>query len=152
MILGVHHPALAVPDIGRALDFYCGVLGFEPVMTAELPSGIAPINAAFGIADAGCKVRMIKKGNSCIELFEFNAGEPGDPRRPVNRTGITHIALASDDVAVDYEHLAAHGVAFSAPLFGGAPSRFAYGGDPFGNVIELLEHAPGAPTALRFDP
>ena len=29
MILGVHHPALAVPDIQKALDFYCGVLGFE---------------------------------------------------------------------------------------------------------------------------
>jgi glyoxylase I family protein len=151
MILGVHHPALAVPDIQKALDFYCGVLGFEQVMSAELPSGIAPINAAFGVPDAGCKVRMIRKGNSCIELFEFNAGQPGDPVRPVTLGGITHFALASDDVAKDYELLAANGVSFNAPLFGAAPSRFAYGRDPFGNVIELLEHAPGAPTALRFD-
>jgi catechol 2,3-dioxygenase-like lactoylglutathione lyase family enzyme len=29
MILGVHHPALAVPSIQAALDFYCGVLGFR---------------------------------------------------------------------------------------------------------------------------
>ena len=65
--------------------------------------------------------------------------------------GITHFALASDDIAEDYEYLAKNGVAFNAPLFGGAPSRFAYGRDPFGNVIELLEHAPNAPTGLRFD-
>jgi catechol 2,3-dioxygenase-like lactoylglutathione lyase family enzyme len=151
MILGVHHPALAVPDVQQALDFYCGVLGFEPVMSADIPSGIAPMNQAFGIDDAGCKVRMIKKGNSCIELFEFNSEEAGDPKRPVNRIGITHFALASDDIEEDYEHLAANGVAFNTPLFGGAPARFAYGRDPFGNVIELLEHAPEAPSGLRFD-
>ena len=39
MILGVHHPALAVPDIQKALDFYCGVLGFKEVMTAEQRKG-----------------------------------------------------------------------------------------------------------------
>jgi catechol 2,3-dioxygenase-like lactoylglutathione lyase family enzyme len=151
MILGVHHPALAVPDMQRALDFYCRVLGFAEVMKADIPSGIAPMNQAFGVPDAGCKVRMIKKGNSCIELFEFNAGEPGDAQRPVTREGITHFALASDDIAKDYQYLAENGVAFNTPLFGGAPARFAYGRDPFGNVIELLEHAPGAPTGLRFE-
>jgi catechol 2,3-dioxygenase-like lactoylglutathione lyase family enzyme len=151
MILGVHHPALAVPDVQQAIDFYCGVLGFEPVMSADIPSGIAPMNEAFGVDDAGCKVRMIKKGNSCIELFEFNSEEAGDPKRPVNRIGITHFALASDDIEKDYEHLAGNGVSFNTPLFGGAPARFAYGRDPFGNVIELLEHAPEAPSGLRFD-
>jgi catechol 2,3-dioxygenase-like lactoylglutathione lyase family enzyme len=151
MILGVHHPALAVPDVQQAIDFYCGVLGFEPVMSADIPSGIAPMNEAFGIDDAGCKVRMIKKGNSCIELFEFNSEQAGDPKRPVNQTGITHFALASDDIAKDYDHLVANGVVFNTPLFGGAPARFAYGRDPFGNVIELLEHAPDAPSGLKFD-
>jgi catechol 2,3-dioxygenase-like lactoylglutathione lyase family enzyme len=151
MILGVHHPALAVPDVQQALDFYCGVIGFEQVMSADIPSGIAPMNEAFGIDDAGCKVRMIKKGNSCIELFEFNAEQAGDPKRPVNQTGITHFALASDEIEKDYEHLAANGVVFNTPLFGAAPARFAYGRDPFGNVIELLEHAPDAPTGLSFE-
>jgi catechol 2,3-dioxygenase-like lactoylglutathione lyase family enzyme len=151
MILGVHHPALAVPDLEQALAFYCGVLGFRVVMEAELPSGFAPMSRAFGVADAGCKVRMVRKGNSCIELFEFAQQEAGTPRRPVNRTGITHFALATDDYQKDYDHLAAHGVAFNAPPFGEAPYRFAYGRDPFGNVIELLEHAPGTPGALRFE-
>ena len=151
MILGVHHPALAVPDMQRAREFYCGVLGFRVVMEAEIPSGIAPMNAAFGVAEAGCKVCMVRKGNSCIELFEFARGESGEPKRPVNRHGITHLALATDEYQKDYDHLVAHGVAFNTPPMGEAPNRWAYARDPFGNVIELLEHAPGAPMALRFE-
>ena len=151
MILGVHHAALAVSDLQSALDFYCGVLGFEITMEAEIPSGVEPLDAAFGVADAGCKVRMIRKGNSAIELFEFNAGESGEASRPVNRTGITHIALATDDYQTDYDHLSANGVRFNTPPMGEAPGRWSYGRDPFDNVIELLENAAGGPTSLRFE-
>ena len=151
MILGVHHPALAVPDMQKALDFYCGVLGFEVAMEAEIPSGIPPMDEAFGVPDAGCKVRIIKKGNSAIELFEFNAAEAGETDRPVHRNGITHIALATNDYQADYDHLAGSGVAFNTPPMGESPARWAYGRDPFGNVIELLEHAEAGPTALRFE-
>ena len=150
MILGVHHPALAVPDMQKALDFYCGVLGFEVSMEAEIPSGIEPMNQAFGVADAGCKVCSVRKGNSCIELFEFARGEEGEARRPVDRGGITHIALATDDYQEDYDHLVAHGVRFNTPPMGEMPARWAYGRDPFGNVIELLEHDPNGATALDF--
>jgi glyoxylase I family protein len=141
MILGLHHAALAVPDMDRALEFYCGVLGFSVVMEAELPRGIDAMSQAFGIAEAACKVRMISKGGSCIELFEFAEAEAGEPARPVNRNGITHIAIASDDCLADYAWLQQHGVQFNAPPLGMAPNRFAYGRDPFGNVIELLEQA-----------
>ena len=150
MILGVHHAALAVPDMEKALAFYCGVLGFEVKMKAELPSGIDVMENALGVDDSAFKVRMIKKGNSCIELFEFKAGESGDVQRPVNRMGITHIALASNAIAEDYKMLVANEVVFNAALLGAAPARFAYGRDPFGNVIELLEHNPAAADGLTY--
>lgn len=150
MILGVHHAALTVPDMAAALAFYCDLLGFEVAMEAELPSGVDVMADALGIEDSAFKVRMIKKGNSCIELFEFKVSETGDSQRPPNRTGITHIALASDAIAGDYEVLSAAGVTFNAALLGVAPTRFAYGRDPFGNVIELLEHNPAAPDSLEF--
>lgn len=150
MILGVHHPALAVPDMDKALDFYCGVLGFDRVMEADVPAGIAPLNDAMGVPDGGYKMRMVRKGNSCIELFEFATQEDGTDNRPVHRTGITHFAVATDDFQKDYDHLVEHGVEFMAPPFGGSPMRFAYARDPFGNVFELLEHAEGAPSALSY--
>lgn len=37
MILGVHHAALAVPDLEAALAFYCGLLGFEVTLEMEIP-------------------------------------------------------------------------------------------------------------------
>ncbi len=144
MILGVHHPALAVPDLERALEFFCGVLGFAVVMEADLPPGL--METPFAIERAGCKVRMLAKGGSQLELFEFEAPLPADPERPVNRIGITHYAVASDDPPADYQKLADAGVRFNTALQGEAPRRWCYGRDPFGNVIEILEAAE-APAA-----
>ncbi len=140
MILGVDHPALAVPDIQQALDFYCGVVGFEVVAEYDLPGGL--MEAPFAIEKAGCKVRMIHKGGTKIELFEFEDSRAGDPERPVNQQGITHIALTSDDVPADFATLEAAGVAFNTPVQGETPFQWCYGRDPFGNVIELLEAQP----------
>ena len=137
MIKGLHHAALAVPEMQAALDFYCGVLGFEVEMNVDLPAGI--MEAPFDIESAACKVRMIHKGGTKIELFEFADAEQGDPKRPVNRVGITHIALSSDDVPADYETLQAAGVVFNTGVQGESPSQWCYGRDPFGNVIELLQ-------------
>lgn len=150
MILGLHHAAIAVNNIDDALAFYCDLLGFEVVMNADLPAGIDVMAEALGLSDSQFKVRMIKKGNSCIELFEFAQSKPADDARPANKLGITHIALVSDQIADDYKMLSGNGVVFNAALFGGEPSRFAYGRDPFGNIIELLEHNPAAPDALNF--
>jgi catechol 2,3-dioxygenase-like lactoylglutathione lyase family enzyme len=140
MIHGVHHPALSVPDMDTALGFYCDVLGFEVVMNLDLPAGL--MEKPFDLEQAACKVRMITKGDTCIELFEFENAPTGDPTRPVNQHGIAHIALASDDVPADYEHLKASGVRFNTPPQGESPQQWCYGRDPFGNVIELLE-VPG---------
>lgn len=141
MIRGVHHPALSVPDLDAALAFYCGVLGFDVVMEADLPAGLMEV--PFGLERAACRVRMLAKGNTCIEVFEFEDAPPGDAERPVSRQGITHIALASDDVPGDYARLAESGVRFNTPPQGESPQRWCYGRDPFGNVLELLEVPPG---------
>ena len=153
MILGVHHPALSVPDMQTALDFYCGVLGFETVMGAGWPSGIEPMDRAMALDDSSCKVAMIKKGNSCIELFEFTADatQAATPNRPVSKHGITHIALGVDDFGNEFDRLKAAGMPFNSEPNGEAPGRWVYGRDPFGNTIELLEHDPESPSVLRWD-
>ena len=137
MIKGIHHTALAVPDIDDALAFYCGVLGFEVGMNVDLPDGL--LEEPFGIDRAACRVRMIHKGGTAIELFEFGHSEPGEAKRPVNRVGITHIALASDDVPADVVTLEAAGVVFNSAVQGESPDQWCYGRDPFGNVIEVIE-------------
>jgi glyoxylase I family protein len=137
MIKGIHHTALAVPNLDDAIAFYCGVLGFEVGMQADIPGGL--LEEPFGIDRAGCRVRMIHKGGTAIELFEFEHAEAGEARRPVNRVGITHIALASDDVPADVARLEAAGVDFHSDVQGESPQQWCYGRDPFGNVIEVIE-------------
>ena len=151
MILGVHHPAISVPDLEEALAFYRDKLGFEVVMNIELPS-MEMMTKAMALEEAGYKVAMLRKGNSCIEVFEFTGvGVPAaDEDRPVNKHGITHICLAADEYEKDYETLREAGVVFNTEPNGDAPQRWVYGRDPFGNVIELLEHNPESPSALDF--
>ena len=139
MILGIDHAALAVKDMSLALAFYCDLIGFEMVMEADIPPGIDGMNQAMDIDDASFKVCMIQMGSSRIELFEFNQSIESEQKRPVNKLGISHIALCSDCIEEDFDLMALNGVDFNSQLFGTAPSRFAYGRDPFGNVIELLE-------------
>ena len=140
MILGLDHAAIAVPDIQQALDFYCDVIGFEVVAAFDLPAGL--MEQPFGIEKAACTVRKIQLGNTRLELFEFEDSEAADPARPVNRQGLTHIALRSNDVPADYELLHAAGVVFNTPPQGESPTQWCYGRDPFGNVIELIEAPP----------
>jgi len=138
--------------MSEAMAFYCGKLGFEPVMEVEIPSGIDMMSEALGVPDSGYKVAMLKKGNSCIELFEFSAPDTprGDPLRRPNQHGITHICLVASDYEADYAALESAGVVFNTPPVGGSPTRWAYGRDPFGNVLELLEHDPSSPSALNY--
>jgi catechol 2,3-dioxygenase-like lactoylglutathione lyase family enzyme len=141
MILGLDHAALAVPDIERALEFYCGVVGFEVIASYDLPAGL--METPFGIEKAGCTVRKVELGGTRLELFQFDEAEVGDVARPVNRLGITHIALRSDDVPADHARLSAAGVRFNTSPQGESPSQWCYGRDPFGNVIELFEGSVG---------
>ncbi len=152
MILGVHHTAISVPDLEDALAFYRDKLGFEAVMEIELPSMEMMIRA-MDLEEAGYKVAMLRKGNSCIELFEFTGDDvpTADPNRPVNKHGITHICLVAGEYEKDYEMLREAGVVFNTEPIGEAPGRWVYGRDPFGNVIELLEHNPTSSMALDFE-
>ncbi|MDP6979714.1 MAG: VOC family protein [Myxococcota bacterium] len=151
MILGVHHPAISVPSMDEALAFYRDKLGFEAVMEIELPS-MDMMTRAMDLDDAAYKVAMLRKGNSCIELFEFTGEDvpAADAKRPVSKHGITHICLAADEYEKDYETLREAGVVFNTEPNGEAPGRWVYGRDPFGNVIELLEHNPESPSAIDF--
>ena len=151
MIRGVHHPALSVPDLEEALEFYCGVLGFEKVMQAGWPRGVKILDDAIGLEDSSCKVAMVKKGYSCIEIFEFESPTPraADPNRPVNDHGITHISLDVTDLKAEVDRLRAAGMRFHSAPADMPGDNFVYGRDPFGNVIELLEVGdPDGPTAI----
>ena len=141
MIHGIHHPAISTKDMTRALAFYCDVLGFEEVKRFGWPKGYADADELTGLKDSAATCVMLKKGNSFLEVFEFTSPAPkqAEAERPVCDHGITHLCLYVSDMDHEYERLQAAGMTFHSEPKSDGNTRMAYGRDPDGNVVELLE-------------
>jgi catechol 2,3-dioxygenase-like lactoylglutathione lyase family enzyme len=117
-VTGLDHIVIDSADVERAVAWWCGELGLEPLRLEEWRQGTAPF----------VSVRIDER--TIIDL------------QAAARTGenINHIALTVDDV--DLDALATSGrfdvVRGPATLFGARGiGRGLYVRDPDGNVIEL---------------
>jgi catechol 2,3-dioxygenase-like lactoylglutathione lyase family enzyme len=145
MILQIDHTAISVPDLQRALDFYCGLLGFEIEVRSEWSAGNALNDTVIGAVDTAAKSALLKAGGTRIELFEYHhpPGKSAQTTRPLWDHGITHLCFNVTDIDAEYQRLCAAGIKFnSAPVKMGRWS-FVYGCDPFGNFFELKQRAVG---------
>ncbi len=145
MILGVNHITLSVPSLDRAIEFYCGLLGFEKITRMSWEAGSKTARAAdevFGVEGTAADAMHLRKSNLVLEIFHFREGgaRAQDPARPVIDHGYTHLCLAVTDIDAEYRRLKAAGMTFIGEPVSVAPGlRSVYGRDPFGNVIELEE-------------
>ena len=82
-----------------------------------------------------------KNSNQGVKSYpdENPAPKAAGPKRPVNDHGYTHICLQVSDIASEYERLKGAGMTFNAEPVDLGGETCAYGRDPFGNVIEILE-------------
>ena len=151
-ILGIHHTAIVVPDLQKALDFYCGELGFESVQIGPIdPSPYA--EAVTELKEPKALGHIIKSGWGYLEIWEFENPvypEPQDPGRPCNKPGIAHFSLMVDDCWAEYERLKDKVRFHSEPVEhsvegGDNPAVTTYGRDPFGNIIEFWQIGPKDP-------
>ncbi|MGP9022773.1 VOC family protein [Streptomyces sp. CBMA152] len=112
------HLVLNVQDVERALDFYTGPLGLEPVRVEEWRAGKVPFPS----------VRV--NANTIIDLFD----------RPRGESNVDHICLVVDPL--DWQEVIDSGV-FTVldgpvPRFGARGSAISvYVQDPEGNTVEL---------------
>ncbi|RJL20254.1 VOC family protein [Paracoccus siganidrum] len=156
MILGIHHAAISTPDLDRALDFYCNLLGFTVASRMDWAPGTALPDTILGLKGSAARQAKLRAGNCFLELFEFSSPAPSRPERGIQDHGITHLCLHVSDLAAEVARLEAAGIRFRS-----APQRrpthvSVYGHDPDGNVLELLEVTddshPFSFTTLRPDP
>lgn len=141
MISAIRHTGLVVADLGRALHFWCDVLGFK-VMKQMDESG-PHIDAMMGLQDVRVTTaKLAAPDGNLIELLQFHS-HPDRPQwdgAPYS-TGFTHIALTVDDLDALVTKLASHGVTFPAPPQhspdGGVKVIYAKG--PEGVLLELVE-------------
>ncbi len=143
MIRGVHHVAMATPDLERIVGFYRDVLGGEVVYEGGWERGSDVIDTIVGLRDSSCRQAMVRLGNAYIEFFQYLTPEPQprDEDRRVCDHGYTHLCLDVTDIDAVYEKLTAAGIEFNCapPRFEGGPIRATYGRDPDGNVFEIQE-------------
>ena len=141
MNLGFHHVALSTPDLDRCLDFYCNVLGAE-MASEELgwDVGVKASDISLQVRDSSARYAHIKVGKAFIEVFEFKSPTPVQPERRSVDFGIAHLCFQVDDLQTDYERMKSKGMEFhSEPVPFEDGSKYVYGRDIDGNIIELLE-------------
>ncbi len=139
MIIGIHHIAIGVPDIERALTFYVDVLGFVQVERTSFSGPNPPVEAAIGLTEPSAKMAMLRGGNAHIELWQYEQPRPRDLTAQPNDYGYPHFALEVRDIQDEYTRLTANGMQFVGPPVEFGDSAAVYGQDPFGNVIEIYE-------------
>jgi glyoxylase I family protein len=156
VISRIHHTGIVTQQLVEMRRFYCDVLGFEHVVDFEWDIGRPEIDAMLALHASSARASILRIGGTLVELVEYAspAGRPPVLDRPNNDAGITHLCFEVDDLKAEYERLAAAGMHFNSRPIAPAPDartgvsvRTAYGRDPDGNSIELLEIEAGGAMA-----
>ena len=152
MNFGLHHLALSTPNLERCVDFYCRVLGAEvATLESSWPIGTAHADRSLETTGSSARFVHIKVGKAFIEIFEFLSPDPVQPNRRSIDFGIAHLCFEVDDLDVEYNRMKACGMDFqSPPVNFGDGSRYVYGKDPDGNILEFLEAPVGCGTPSNY--
>jgi methylmalonyl-CoA/ethylmalonyl-CoA epimerase len=101
--LRVHHLAVVVDDMDRALSFWRDALGLELAGIRDVP-------------EQASQVAFLPAGEAEIELVRPTSGDSGVARYLAKRgPGMHHICMSVDDLSGTLERLAAQGVRLINP-------------------------------------
>lgn len=133
------HIALVVRDYDEALAFYVGKLGFDLVEDTYQPEQDKRWVVVAPPGGAGATILLARASKPEQEPFIGNQSG-----------GRVFLFLKTDDFERDYQRFVDADVRFVRP-----PTDFDYGRvavfeDLYGNLWDLVEHAPGHPLADRF--
>jgi glyoxylase I family protein len=145
MITKLEHMALSIADIGRSIEFYRDLLGFE--LVRELDCGPdTQLGKVVGMPGCSAKIAHLMCGETMLELFEYTQPR-GAPLASTMRQAdqaFVHIGLQSNDVRGDYQKFKAEGVRFiSEPVEFRPDVWIVYFYGPDGEVLELRETPSG---------
>jgi methylmalonyl-CoA/ethylmalonyl-CoA epimerase len=135
-ITGIDHVAVAVTDLGEAIDWYTGKLGFHLVEERETRGNHTGMLSA--VVTAGSAVVVLIQGTS--------------PESQVSRfiekfgAGVQHIAFGVRDLDEAVDRLGPHGGGLDTPLIADTGIRQAFlRRDPGSGVrVELIERTGGS--------
>ena len=133
-LLDLHHVGIVVRDLEASVAWYGRHLGFERVYDLAIPGAIAA---------------MIHRGDLRLELLQTEGATPMAAERKqfeqnLKIGGISHLAIAVDDLDRAYADLEANGVEAVLPpadVPQGRGDRYAYLRDNEGMLFELFQPA-----------
>ena len=146
MILGIHHTALSTRDADRLVRFYRELFGFEVEFDFPWDESNEAFKQSHVVPESAGRVVMISNGTSRLEIFEYRkpAPRPDIAGRANADLGIAHFGIEVRGIEQEYARLAAAGMKFQSALVTQTPTiKMAYGRDPDGNIIELIDFAAG---------
>jgi catechol 2,3-dioxygenase-like lactoylglutathione lyase family enzyme len=139
------HTNIISRDWERLARFYESVFGCARVLPERDMSG-AWIEKGTGVSSAhvrGAHLRLpgYGDGGPTLEIFQYNKGLDG-AEKPVNETGLAHIAFLVEDVGSALAEVLSHGGSRLAEVVkkeiaGVGLLTFVYARDPDGNILEL---------------
>ena len=140
-ILGFAHPAIVVPDLEKAREFYEKMFGFKAIAREDWERGNKFFDLGTGVQGTSARGYVLKGHNCFLELFQYlsprQSGPPPDSL-DAHEQGIRHLAFYVDDVFAEYNRLKELGGIHMNPPAGDTEQGYmVYCRDPFGNIIEL---------------
>lgn len=142
MITSIRHVGLVVADLPKAIDFWCGLMGF--VIERQMEEFGSHVDLMMGLKDVHVTtVKLLAPDGNLLELLHFHS-HPDKPEwkgKPYT-TGFTHIALTVKNINEEIKRLEQAGVSFPASpqtsLDGQVKVIYAKG--PEGILLELVEN------------
>lgn len=127
----IDHLAIAVLDLESAIDFYCGILGFELLKQREVKGKFSGMIAA-ELCGNGFTIVLVQGTNKESQVTRF-VEEYGP--------GVQHVAIEVDDVEEAKARLSKTGLAFSTNIIHGDQLKqiFTLRDKNSGTMFEFIE-------------
>lgn len=129
MIKGIGHVAFYTQNMDKALQFYCGILGFEKAFTLNSADGQPWIQY------------LLLPGGQFLELFygRSNTNE---------NSSYAHLCLEVDDIQEIAAHMRKNNIPLTVEPNQGMDTNWqCWVKDPDGNPIEFMQIMPTSPQA-----
>ena len=149
MIKGFHHPAIVVPDLEEAREFYENILGFTVVEELSWDNPSPAYDQITGLENSAARAYLMKCNNAYLELFQYKspAADYDGQQSGADKPGIRHLAFEVDDAQVEYDRLIkAGGIPMNPPYVFPEGGSAVYCRDPFGNIVEFTTAGKGYPS------
>jgi catechol 2,3-dioxygenase-like lactoylglutathione lyase family enzyme len=136
------HVGVCVSDLERSVAFYCNVLGFAEVAHRLNVTDHGSANL-LDFAEMDVELVYLERDGIRIELLWYRVPDDVEvePRRPMHRTGLTHLAFRVGDLDDLCRRIEAGG----GSVLPATTATFEHGNrgvmtlDPDGTRIELIE-------------